>query len=130
MSEHPNAALVRGLYEAGATGDNEWAADALADDIVWHVPGRGTYAGPHKGKEATLAFFNRVIPDLEQFKIEVHSVLADDSHAVALVHYAHRRAGRSFSQLGAEVFHIDQGHKITAFWALIDDTAAFDEFFG
>jgi ketosteroid isomerase-like protein len=130
MSEHPNAALIRRLYEAGASGDTEWTKDALADDIVWNVPGRGTYAGPHRGKEATLAFFNRVIPDLERFNIEVHHVLADDSHAVALVHYDHRRAGRSFSQLGTEVFHLDQGHKITAFWALIDDTAAFDEFFG
>jgi len=129
MAEHPNAALIRRLYEVGSGGGTDWAADALADDIVWHVPGRGANAGAHRGKEAVLAFFNRVIPDLEAFKIEVHDVLADDRHAVALVHYEHRRGGRTFSQLGAEVFHLDEGRKITAFWALIDDTEAFDEFF-
>jgi ketosteroid isomerase-like protein len=129
MAEHPNAALIRRLYEVGSGGGTDWAADALADDIVWHVPGRGANAGAHRGKEAVLAFFNRVIPDLEVFKIEVHDVLADDRHAVALVHYEHRRGGRTFSQLGAEVFHLDEGRKITAFWALIDDTEAFDEFF-
>jgi ketosteroid isomerase-like protein len=129
MAEHPNVVLIRGLYESGSGGDMTTLADALADDIVWHVPGRGTNAGPHSGKEAVLAFFGRVIPGLESFGIEVHDVIANDEHAVALVNYDHRRSGRSFSQLGAEVFHFDGAGKISAFWALIDDTTAFDEFF-
>ncbi len=36
---------------------------------------------------------------------------------------------RAFSQLGAEIFHINEAGKITAFWAVIDDTSAFDDFF-
>ena len=76
-----------------------------------------------------MAFFSRVIPGLESVSIEVHDVLANDAHAVALVRYGHRRDGRSFSQLGAEVFHFDTAGMISAFWALIDDTTAFDEFF-
>jgi ketosteroid isomerase-like protein len=96
---------------------------------VWHVPGRSANAGAHRGKEEVLAFFRRVIPGLESFNIEVHDVLASDAHAVALVRYDHRRDGRSFSQLGAEVCHFNQEGKVSAFWALIDDTAAFDEFF-
>lgn len=130
MAEHPNATLLRRLYEEGNSGATDWAADALADDIVWTVPGRGAYAGAHQGKDAVLAFFRRVIPDLESFNIEVHDVVANDMHAVALVHYNHRRKGHPFSQLGAEVYHFDDTGKISAFWALIDDTAAFDEFFG
>jgi hypothetical protein len=55
--------------------------------------------------------------------------MANDAHAVALVRYDHRRDERSFRQLGAEVFHFDGAGRISAFWALIDDTAAFDEFF-
>ena len=130
MAEHPKATWLRGLYEAGSRGDTDWAANALADDVVWTVPGRGSYAGAHRGKEAVLEFFNRVIPDLESFSIEVHDVLADDTHAVALVHYDHRRPGHPFSQIGAEVYHFNAAGKISAFWALVDDTAAFDEFFG
>ena len=129
MIEHPNATRLRRLYELGSSGDADWAADALADEIVWHVPGRGANAGALRGKEAVLAFFRRVIPGLESFNIEVHDVLASDAHAVALVRYDHRRDGRSFSQLGAEVCHFNQEGKVSAFWALIDDTAAFDEFF-
>ncbi len=129
MAEHPNATLIRRLYEIGSDGGTDWAAEAMADDIVWQVPGRGANAGAHRGKEAVLAFFNRVIPGLEAFKIEVHDVLATDRHVVALVRYDHRRGGRAFSQLGAEIFHINEAGKITAFWALIDDTSAFDDFF-
>ena len=128
MTEHPNAGRIRRLYELGSSGDTEWAADALADDIVWREPGRGPNT-VHRGKEEVLAFFRRVIPGLESFNIEVHDVLATDAHAVALVRYDHRGAGRAFTQLGAEVYHFDDAGKISAFWALIDDTAAFDEFF-
>jgi ketosteroid isomerase-like protein len=130
MSEHPKGDMASWLYEAGNSGDTDWAADALADEIVWTVPGRGEHAGAHRGKEAVLAFFRRVIPDLESFRIEVHDVVANETHAVALVRYDHRRTGRAFRQLGAEVYHFDAEGKISAFWALIDDTAAFDEFFG
>ena len=100
MAEHPNEKRMRRLYELGSSGSTDWAADALADDIVWHVPGRGANAGAHRGKEEVLAFFRRVIPGLESFKIEVH-----------------------------EVCHFDDEGKVSAFWALIDDTSAFDEFF-
>lgn len=77
----------------------------------------------------TAATIRRVIPGVEAFNIEVHDILGNDAHAVALVHYDHRREGRAFSQLGAEVCHFDEEGKVSAFWALIDDTAAFDEFF-
>jgi ketosteroid isomerase-like protein len=130
MAEHPKATWLRRLYEEGNRGATEWAADAMADDIVWTVPGRGAYAGAHIGKDAVLAFFGRVIPDLESFNIDVHDVMANDTHGVALVHYDHRRKGHAFNQLGAEVYHFDESGRISAFWALIDDTAAFDEFFG
>lgn len=129
MAEHPNAARIRRLYEAGSGGNMDALIDAFADDIVWHVPGRGANAGAHRGKDAVSAFFGRAIPGLDSFNIEVHDVLATDAHAVAIVRYDHRRGERVFRQLGAEVFHFDDAGRISAFWALIDDTAAFDEFF-
>ena len=129
MTEHANAVLVRRLYELGSSGDWDVLADSFAEDIVWHVPGRGAISGPHRGKPAVVGFFRRVIPGLESFKIEVHDVLATDAHVVVLVSYDHRRDGRAFTQLGSEVYHFDDAGRISAFWALIDDTTAFDEFF-
>ncbi len=129
MTEHPNAELVRKIYELSGGGDVDGFADALADDVVWHVPGRGANAGAHRGKEAVLAFFGRVIPGLRSFRIEVHDILATDAHVVVLVRYDHERDDRRFQQLGTEVFHVDENGQIKEFWALIDDTGAFDEFF-
>ena len=129
MSAHPNAERVRRLYELSGGGDVEALADALADDVVWHVPGRGSYAGAHRGKTAVLAFFGRVIPGLRSFHIDVHDILATEAHVVALVRYEHQRDDRRFEQLGTEVFHLDAGGRIRQSWALIDDTSAFDEFF-
>jgi len=115
---------------AGAGGgDIDAFADALADDVVWHVPGRGSNAGAHRGKEEVLAFIGRVIPGLRSLRIDVHDILATDAHVVLLVRYEHQRDDRRFQQLGAEVFHFDENGRIEEFWALIDDTGAFDEFF-
>jgi hypothetical protein len=36
-----NAALIKGAYEAFARGDVAQAFAAFAEDILWHVPGRG-----------------------------------------------------------------------------------------
>ena len=129
MSAHPNEERVRRLYELSGGGDTDAFTDALADDVVWHVPGRGSYAGAHRGKAAVLTFFGRVIPGLRSFRIDVHDIVATDAHVVVLVRYEHERDDRRFQQLGAEVFHLDEDGRITEFWALIDDTSAFDEFF-
>ena len=129
MSAVTNADRVRRLYELSSGGDVEAFADALADDVVWHVPGRGSNAGAIRGKEAVLAFFDRVIPGLRSFRIDVHDILTTDAHVVVLVRYEHERDDRRFQQLGAEVFHLDDEGRISEFWALIDDTSAFDEFF-
>lgn len=129
MSEHPNAERIRTIYQMAVDGDIDAFADALADDVVWHVPGRGANAGDHRGREAVRAFFGRVIPDLRSFRIDVHDILASEAHVVVLVRYEHERDDRRFQQLGTEVFHLDENGQIKEFWALIDDTVAFDDFF-
>ena len=48
MTEHANAVRVRRLYELGSSGDWDVLADAFAEDIVWHVPGRGAISGPDR----------------------------------------------------------------------------------
>ena len=36
MSEHPNAAVIRSVYEAISKGDMDAVAGLLADDITWY----------------------------------------------------------------------------------------------
>ncbi len=50
------ARAQRAMY---AGGDPEAVRGLLAEDIVWHVPGRSAIAGDHRGREAVMAYFER-----------------------------------------------------------------------
>jgi PPOX class probable F420-dependent enzyme len=59
---HPNACLLEAFYQAQAAfyagGDDTTALRGLlADDIVWHVPGRSPIAGHYHGHQEVLGYF-------------------------------------------------------------------------
>lgn len=124
MSEHPNATVVRNMFEALGRRDVAAMADALADDVVWHEIGNPE---PVRGKAALAARFGSGAAD---FTItgETHDVVGGDDHTVALLSATATRGGRSFSYRVAEIYHFRDG-KITERWAFSDDTAAIAAFF-
>lgn len=136
MSEHSKVALIRRAYEAFKNGDAETVRDLLADDLVWHVPGRHRFSGDHD-KAAIMATMGELVPEfsptgeavISTFKIELEDVVATDEWAFARVHWMHTRDGRRFDQRGVEVYRLNAQGRIAEFWALMRDTAAFDEFF-
>ena len=85
MAEHPNVTLIRDGYAAFAKGDLAALSDLFAEDLVWHVPGQSQLAGDYRGQEAVFAYFGKLMEVTEgSFRIDVHAVLADDDHGVAL----------------------------------------------
>jgi ketosteroid isomerase-like protein len=62
------------------------------------------------------------------FKGDLHDVIANDEHMVALVNTTVERGGKTFSYRTAEIYHVKDG-KITHRWAFSDDTAAINAFF-
>jgi hypothetical protein len=116
--------LLREALSAFNRGDLQAAIEYLADDVEWHEIGR---AEPIVGKAALAARYGAAIPGWE-ITTEVHDILANDEHAVALVTATAGKESRSFTYRTAEIFHIRDG-KITARWAFSDDTAAINEFF-
>ena len=130
MAEHPNAATLREGYAAFAEGDFPRAVQNWHPDIVWHVAGDGPLSGDYKGKEEVMGFFVKLQELAEgTFKIEVHDVLANDEHAVALVQVTAQRKGRSLDEHVAHVFHVNDEGQATEYWGL-GDTLKFKEFFG
>ena len=130
--EHPNVARCRRAYELFGSRDADALRHLLAEDIVWNVPGRGKFAGPKRGHDEVFAFLQEVGWEQRETTIDIdlRDIVADDAHMVAIVHYHHERADAVFNQDGVEVFSLDRDGKITAFWAFVHDSAAFDEFFG
>jgi uncharacterized protein len=57
MPETPNAEIVRRGYDAFNNGDTSALAALIAENVVWHVPGRSSIAGDYHGRETTFAYF-------------------------------------------------------------------------
>lgn len=117
-------AVLRQALDAFNRGDAEAAAALLADDIEWHEIGR---AEPIRGKAALAERFAGALPEW-QITTEVHDMLANEEHAIALVTATATMGGKSFTYRTAEIYHVRDG-KVTARWAFSDDTGAINEFF-
>ena len=121
MNEHSNERLIRTLY--GATGPPEAVAQLFHDDVVWHLPGKQPMSGVHSGRDTVLAAMRY----FQGIELEVHDVVANDEHAVALLKARGQRKGREYGALEVDVFHIRDG-KIVEFWSFSEDTRLTDAF--
>ena len=127
--EHPNIARVRQALDAFSSGDMDDVKAYVAEDIVWHVPGRGRLAGDKKGLDEVIAFFREAgVLGTTNFSIDARKMMAGDDFVTMFVHYHHVRGEEVFDQDGIELFRL-AGGKISEFWAFIRDSRAFDEFF-
>jgi ketosteroid isomerase-like protein len=128
MSVHPNEQAVRQGFESFSRGDVNAAQPLLDDDVVWYFAGRNTYAGEYRGKEAVQEVFGKRREAVRgTLTFEVHDVLANDDHAVALVSNRAERDGQTFEWKSVSVYHMADG-KITEAWTHNDDQYAVDEF--
>ena len=126
MSDHPNAAIARRALEAFNTGDMQAMSDGLDDNVIWHEIGN---PNPVMGKAALAA--RMVGADQPDYEItgELHDVVANDDHTIALVSAHATRNGKTLDYRVAEIYHMRDG-KVTERWAFSDDTAAITDFFG
>lgn len=125
---HPNEDLLRKGYDAFGRGDMDWLNEHFADDLVWHTPGNNPLAGDLKGKEAVFELFAKQMEITGgTLRIEVHDVLANDEHGVALVRVTGERDGKRLEDKQAHVFHLE-GEKVIEFWGHPGDLYAIDDF--
>ena len=125
MTDHPNVALIKKMYGALTKGTHIPAlTEILSEDVVWHLPGAGPLAGDHRGREAVFAAMGKFDGSVQ---LELHDVLANDEHAVALLRATGERKGRRYDALEIDIFHIRDG-KVTEFWSLSEDQRLTDEF--
>lgn len=128
MREHSNVALVRRWYQAFAQGDYPPViAELLAEEAVWNLPGQHPLAGDHRGRDAVMAAIRRFDGLRASFQLEVHDILGNDDHAVALLRATGTRPGKRYEALEIDVFHIQDG-KITEVWSFSEDQRLTDEF--
>jgi ketosteroid isomerase-like protein len=129
MAEHPNVGRIRDGYRAFAAGDAEGAMKLFHPDILWHVPGDTPLSGEYKGVGEVAQFFMKLQERSGgTFKIDVHDILANDEHAVALVQVTAQRKGRTLDEHVVHVYHTNEEGMATEYWGF-GDTIKFAEFF-
>jgi len=132
MSEaNLNARLIRDFHDAQnrfyAGGDQEHVRAMLAEDVVWHVPGRNALAGHYRGRDEVLRYFvvRRNLAHAT-FRIVVRGVLADGERGVIFAGGQVQRDGETATWETVGVFRIADG-KIAECWVLPYDQYRFDE---
>jgi ketosteroid isomerase-like protein len=124
---HPNEQVVRDLYAARERGDLDAVGELLAPDIDWHEPYE--YLGDIKGRDRVLeALREAVDATTGTFRIDLHDVLANDDHAVALVQWSARREGRHMRGQEIGVYHVRDG-VVREVWFTTNDPGSVTEFF-
>ena len=125
---HPNEDLLRRGYEAFASGDINTVLSLFSHDIAWHAGGSNQTSGDYHGHQEVVGFFMKLI-ELSggTFRLDVHDVLANDTHGVVLVTAHGERDGQPLAVREANIWHLADG-KATEFWAFAEDQAAVNGF--
>ena len=128
MRDHPNAVLVRHCYDAFAAGELDRLRDVLADDAVWHEPGRSPIGGDHKGPAGVAAFMQRLgVLSGGTLSVELIDVMVNAERAVAIQRVTARAGEVALDVIDALDFEIHNG-RITEISVYQQDAYAFDEF--
>lgn len=126
---HPNEELIRRLYDARARGDDAGVREILVPDLRWHKALPAPFGGDLRGVDAVFEGpFRAYREQLDELRLEVHDVVANDRHAVALVTWRAIRDGRPMEGREIAVHHVEDG-KVTEVWFTQEDQAAAQAFF-
>ena len=123
-----NAALIKSAYDAFNRGDTQSVFAVFAENILWHVPGRGPLSRDYRGHAEVGRFFEQFMGLSEgTFRIEIDQILANRERVVVLCTESARRAGQSWSSPQVHVWTVKDG-RATAFWEYEGDQQSEDEF--
>jgi ketosteroid isomerase-like protein len=129
---HRNEELLRESFAAFQRGDMEALQNTyFAEDIKYHVAGRSQVAGDYEGVGAVLGLFARLF-ELSggTLTVELHDVVANDDHGVALFALRAERNGRTLDDNEILTAHPTADGKAAEVWTVTNDPYGFDEFWG
>jgi uncharacterized protein len=126
---HPNEELIRSLYDARHRGDAAAVRAILHPEVQWHDPYPPPFGGDFSGADAVVAWmFGPLESEMEDSGLELHDVVANDLHGVALVNWWAVLDGGRMGGREIGVYHVEDG-KVTEVWFTTEDKQASDAFF-
>lgn len=124
------ASVVRRYMDAFLRGDRDAAFELLAEDVVWHIPGRSMLAGEHRGRGGFAEAIDSLVRATDgSYRIELQDLLAGERYAAVVVDASCRRAERDLSWRRVALFRVEDG-RIAEEWLFEEDQYAVDAHFG
>jgi uncharacterized protein len=128
MQSDAHEPLIRRAYKDFESGDLELVGVRMANNVIWHEPGRSPLAGDYKGPQEVLEFLAQLKARSDgSFAIEVLDVLSEPGRAVVFQRETATRGGRNLNVIAAVDFEIHHG-KITEVTVYYTELYQFDEF--
>ena len=127
---HPNEELLREAAAAFQRGDMEaLQSKYFAPNIRYHVGGRSAISGDYEGVAQVLGLYGRLF-ELSggTVRVELHDVVANDEHAIALLTIRAERGGRQLDANEVLVAHPGPDGKVAEVWTIGSDPYAAQEF--
>ena len=82
MRSDENVAIMQRGYEAFNKGDMDTLVELFDESMVWHLPGRSSFASDYQGRDATLAYFAQLGRRREGPSAELQELVGDDEDRV------------------------------------------------
>lgn len=116
-TEHPNAELLRTTVEMVLRGElDAMLADYVAEDLVWHMPGRHVLAGDLFGHDGARRCFSTTVAAARgSIRIEPITFLGNDDHAVGFYRFSVEMEGHDRTWTRVNVYRIHDG-RIAEIW--------------
>jgi ketosteroid isomerase-like protein len=129
MRADENLAIMRRAYEAFNSADMDTLIEVFDESLVWHLPGRSSFANDYQGREATLAYFGQLGQETGgTFRAELQHLLADDDdRVVGIQRSTGDRDGKHLDVWDCIVFELKDG-RVTDGREHFHDLYAWDEF--
>jgi ketosteroid isomerase-like protein len=126
---HPNEDVIRRMFEAYRRGDEATLRQVLAEDVVYHLPGRSPMAGAYRGRDEVLALWDRQKAYLggQPYRVEPLGSVADDQHVVLLARGEAETNSQTLTWRAANIYQVRDGQVVEC-RVFIQDLYAFDEF--
>jgi uncharacterized protein len=103
----------------------------LADDVVWHWPGRNSVSGDYRGRHAALGLLQG-FHELTQNRLNVEPVdiLEGEHHLMSFTRVVAEREGDRLDVMMADAMRFGDDGRVVEYWTLSNDQAAVDRFIG
>jgi hypothetical protein len=103
----------------------------LADDVVWHWPGRSSVSGDYQGREAALGLL-RGFHELTGGRLNVQPVgiLEGEHHLMSFTHVTADREDAHLDVTMADAMRFGPDSRVVEYWTLSNDQSGVDAFIG